>query len=97
MNNIDDLFLAVKARADAEKPKSHTAKLQKKGTEKICQKIGEEAAEVIIAALAEGKKELKSECSDLLYHLMVLWIDQGIEPQEVLKILEKRIVKQKKA
>jgi phosphoribosyl-ATP pyrophosphohydrolase len=56
----------------------------------MCQKVGEEAAEVIIDAVADKKDGAISESADLLFHLTVLWSEMGIRPEEVFQKLEKR-------
>jgi len=87
---LDDLFKTIASRKGSDPDKSYTAKLFAKGRAKIAQKTGEEAVEVVIAALAEGKSELIGESADLLYHLLVLWAECGIEPGEVYGELAKR-------
>jgi phosphoribosyl-AMP cyclohydrolase / phosphoribosyl-ATP pyrophosphohydrolase len=67
---------------------SYTVKLLQDGTGRLAQKVGEEAVEVVIAAL-EGEK-LAEESADLLYHLLVLLEECGIKPEEVAKVLDER-------
>jgi phosphoribosyl-ATP pyrophosphohydrolase/phosphoribosyl-AMP cyclohydrolase len=67
---------------------SYTAKLLQHGTGYVAQKVGEEAVEVIVAAL-EGEK-LAEESADLLYHLLVLLEERGVRPEEVAKVLDER-------
>ncbi len=67
------------------------ASLYAKGTEKIAEKVGEEAVETIIEAVKGDRQKLASESADLLFHLMVLWADQGLTPDDVLSILENRM------
>jgi phosphoribosyl-AMP cyclohydrolase / phosphoribosyl-ATP pyrophosphohydrolase len=71
---------------------SYTAELFESGTARIAQKVGEEAVEVVIAALANGasRAALAEESADLLYHLLVLWQDRGLSPEEVAEALRKR-------
>ena len=57
---------------------------------KICKKIGEEATETVIAAKNSDNDELKNEINDLLYHVMVLCANQGLEWSEVEKVLDER-------
>ena len=57
---------------------------------KICKKVGEEAAEVIIAAKNNSGAEIRYEISDLLYHMMVLMVDQGVTWEQVFTELEGR-------
>jgi phosphoribosyl-ATP pyrophosphohydrolase/phosphoribosyl-AMP cyclohydrolase len=67
---------------------SYTVKLLRDGTGRVAQKVGEEAVEVVVAAL-EGEK-LAEESADLLYHLLVLLEERGIKPEEVAKVLDER-------
>ncbi|MEH7247654.1 bifunctional phosphoribosyl-AMP cyclohydrolase/phosphoribosyl-ATP diphosphatase HisIE [Neobacillus niacini] len=69
---------------------AYTTYLFEKGVDKILKKVGEEAAEVIIAAKNRDKQELKWEAADLLYHLQVLLVEQGLPFKEVLTTLEER-------
>ncbi len=70
--------------------KSYTSYLLDAGTDKICKKIGEESAEVIIGAKNKNPKELVSESADLLYHLLVLWEDGHVTLDDVMAELAKR-------
>ena len=69
---------------------SYTTKLFEKGINKIAQKVGEEATEVIIEAMAKNNDLLKEESADLLYHLLVLFAERDVRLDEVLKVLEER-------
>jgi phosphoribosyl-ATP pyrophosphohydrolase len=69
---------------------SYTAKLFRKGRPKIAQKVGEEATEVIVAALAQSREEQIGELSDLFYHTLVLMADMDITLDDVGAELEKR-------
>lgn len=68
---------------------SYTSKLFQKGTDKVAQKVGEEAVETVIAAKNENS-ELLYEASDLLFHLLMLLVDRGIKLDELISELEKR-------
>lgn len=57
---------------------------------KIAQKFGEEAVECLIEAVAGRKDLLVGESADLLYHLVVLWVDAGVTPEEVWAELRRR-------
>lgn len=70
---------------------SYTTYLYEKGVDKILKKVGEEAAEVIIAAKNPDKSELVYEASDLMYHLMVLLSDQGVDVDQIKDELIKRM------
>jgi phosphoribosyl-ATP pyrophosphohydrolase/phosphoribosyl-AMP cyclohydrolase len=69
---------------------AYTTYLFEKGVDKILKKVGEEAAEVIIAAKNRSHEELKWEAADLLYHLQVLLVEQELPFKEVLRTLEQR-------
>lgn len=69
---------------------SYTTYLFEKGIDKILKKVGEEAAEVIIASKNEGNEELIYEASDLLYHLMVLFKVKDVKLEDIEKELMKR-------
>jgi len=76
---------------EVERPEgAYTTYLFEKGVDKILKKVGEEASEVIIAAKNRDQEELKWEAADLLYHLQVLLVEQGLPFKEVLKTLEER-------
>jgi phosphoribosyl-AMP cyclohydrolase / phosphoribosyl-ATP pyrophosphohydrolase len=76
---------------EQERPEgAYTTYLFEKGVDKILKKVGEEASEVIIAAKNRDQEELKWEAADLLYHLQVLLVEQGLPFTEVLKTLEER-------
>ena len=88
---IEELFEVIKARKNAAADDSYVASLYAKGTGKISQKVGEEAVETIIEAMKGDKQALKAESADLLFHLMVLWADQDIEPENIFEILQGRM------
>jgi phosphoribosyl-ATP pyrophosphohydrolase/phosphoribosyl-AMP cyclohydrolase len=67
---------------------SYTATLLERGTGYIAQKVGEEAVEVIVAALEDTR--LAEETADLLYHLLVLLEERGVGVEEVAKVLDER-------
>ena len=87
---LERLFATIKSRQGADSSSSYTAKLFTAGDEKICEKIEEEALEVIQAALKETDDRVVSESADLLYHLLVLWASKGIEPDQVWDELVRR-------
>jgi len=87
---IDSLFQTIKERRGADPETSYTAKLYEGGVEEIARKIGEEATEVIVAALRETPAHVVTESADLLYHLMVLWAEQNISLDDVFEELENR-------
>lgn len=87
---LDYLAGVIADRHANPDPKSYTSSLFAKGTAKIAQKVGEEAVETVIEAMRGDKEKLASESADLLYHLLVLWQDVGISPQDVYAVLEQR-------
>ena len=87
---LDELFETIKSRRGADPDTSYTAQLFDGGLEKITRKIGEESTEVIVAALRETPAHVVAESADLLYHLMVLWADQEISPDDVFDELAGR-------
>lgn len=87
---IDELFAVIKDRRVNKKEGSYTCYLFEKGVDKICKKIGEEAAEIIIAAKNKNSDEIKYESADFIYHLLVLLCECGIDPAEVFAELRKR-------
>lgn len=87
---LEKLYEILLARKNSDPASSYTASLYAKGTEKITEKILEEARETIVEALNGNADKLKEESADLLFHLMVLWADQGIAPDDVFAVLEKR-------
>ena len=60
------------------------------GAPKIAQKLGEEAVETVIAALTEERAAVTAESADLLYHLLVLWVERGVTPEDVWAELARR-------
>ena len=87
---IEKLYEVICSRRGADHRKSYTAKLFADGRAKIVRKLGEEAVEVCVAALSASRDEVVMESGDLLYHLLVLWADQGITPNQVWAELENR-------
>ena len=87
---LDQLFDLVASRKGADPETSYTAKLFSRGRPKIAQKLGEEAVETVIAAMAQGPDAVVSESADLLYHLMVLWAECGVSSDQVWAELAKR-------
>jgi len=87
---IARLFETIASRRGGDADASYTAKLFARGTGKIAQKLGEEAVETVIAAVGKDRDGTIGESADLIYHLLVLWADAGIRPEDVLAELERR-------
>ena len=93
--NHADNFLAqlesvIQDRKDNPSDKSYTTSLFQKGINKIAQKVGEEAVELVIEAKDDDKDLFLNEAADLTYHLLVLLVEKGYQWEEVLEILRKR-------
>lgn len=88
--SLNDLEKIVAERAMASPDQSWTAKLVAAGQTKAAKKLGEEATETVIAAVAQDRKELVGESADLLYHLLVVLKIADIPLQDVLDELQHR-------
>ncbi len=87
---LQKLYETILSRKGKDASTSYVASLFDKGTAKIAQKVGEEAVETCIEALQGDVEKIKAESADLLFHLMILWADQGINPKDVYAVLESR-------
>lgn len=87
---LERLYAVIDSRRGADPDSSYTAKLFARGTPKIAQKVGEEAVEAVIEAVAGNRDRLAEESADLLYHLLVLWAAAGLKPEDVWQALAKR-------
>lgn len=87
---LDRLWGVVTGRREASPETSHSARLLSRGTAKVAQKFGEEAVECLIEAVAGNRTALIAESADVLYHLIVMWVDAGVQPEEVWAELERR-------
>jgi phosphoribosyl-ATP pyrophosphohydrolase len=90
MDTLARLEATIAQRLTASPDTSYVARLHHKGLAKIAQKLGEEATETVIAALAGDRKELTGEAADLLFHLMVLLAEKGVPLADVLAELDRR-------
>lgn len=84
------LYDRVLTRKKEPQQGSYTNYLFDQGLDKILKKVGEEAAEVIIAAKNQSPAEVAGEAADLLYHLWVLLAELGLSPEQIYQVLEKR-------
>lgn len=80
---LEELYQIILDRQQNPKSGSYTNRLFTDGAQKITQKVGEEAIEVIIAAGNQGRQRVIEETADLIYHLWVLLVDQGIDLAEI--------------
>jgi phosphoribosyl-ATP pyrophosphohydrolase/phosphoribosyl-AMP cyclohydrolase len=89
-NFIFELEKIIQSRKNADPESSYTAKLFSQGINKVAQKVGEEAVEVVIEAKDNNKELFLNESADLLFHYLVLLSAKGFELNDVTKILEER-------
>ena len=89
-NRIKILYNAVVERRMHDPCSSRTAKLLSLGRNKMAQKLGEEATEVVIEAVKGDRRGVIEESADVLYHLVVLWSDLGIKPADIWAELDRR-------
>ena len=87
---LDRLYKIIASRRGGDVTKSYTAQLLKEGAAKCAKKFGEEAVEVVLAAVAKDKKALTEESADVLYHLLVVWAACGVAPKDVYAALAGR-------
>ena len=87
---FEEVFDVIKDRKVHPKEGSYTNYLFDKGIDKILKKVGEECAEIIIAAKNPDKEEIKYEISDFLYHAMVLMVEKGVTWEEITRELVRR-------
>jgi phosphoribosyl-ATP pyrophosphohydrolase len=87
---LDDLAAIIAARAEASAAKSYTKSLLDAGPARAAKKLGEEAVEVVIAAIEGDTAALTRESADLLYHLLVVLHQRGISLADVCAELEHR-------
>jgi len=89
-DTLTRLEATIAQRLTASPEESYVAKLHAKGLKKIAQKLGEEATEAVIAALAGDEAELVGEAADVIFHLMVLLAEKGVPFDKVLAELDRR-------
>ena len=89
-NVLNELYAVVADRKVNPEEGSYTCYLFEKGLDKILKKVGEECAETIIAAKNEDKKEIALETSDLIYHLLVMIAERGMDIKDVYAVLQDR-------
>jgi len=89
-DTLKNLYHVVEDRQKNPQEGSYTCYLLEKGLDKILKKVGEECSETIIAAKNGDNDELMNEINDLIYHIMVLAVDRGLEWTDVEKVLDER-------
>ena len=87
---LNELYEIIKNRKSQPKEGSYTNYLFDQGIDKILKKVGEEAAEIIIAAKNPDSDEVKYEICDFLYHMMVLMAEREVSWKDITKELAER-------
>jgi phosphoribosyl-ATP pyrophosphohydrolase len=90
MDTLTRLEATIKQRLSASPEDSYVAQLAQRGLPEIARKLGEEATEAVVAALAGDESELVEEGADLLFHLLVLLAHKGVALADVLAELDRR-------
>ncbi len=90
INILQELYQIILSRQQEMPEGSYTSYLFQEGIDKILKKVGEESAEVIIAAKNRDKNEVVYETADLIYHLLVMMVEQGVGVRDVLAELRSR-------
>jgi phosphoribosyl-ATP pyrophosphohydrolase/phosphoribosyl-AMP cyclohydrolase len=87
---IQQLEKIIQQRKQNPDDKSYTSSLFAKGINKVAQKVGEEAVEVVIEAKDDNEELFLNECADLLYHYIVLLVAKGYSLEDVVAVLKSR-------
>lgn len=93
---LEELHITILSRKKEMPEGSYVASLFRDGNDRIIQKVGEEAVEVVIAAKNESRERVISEVADLTFHTLVLLASKGIKLSEIFTELDKRRTSQKK-
>jgi len=88
--NLNDLAKIIAQRSSSSANSSYTKSLLDAGTGRIAKKFGEEAIEMVIAALQRDRENVVAEAADVMYHLLVMLQDAGVPLQDVLAELQRR-------
>jgi len=89
-NFLFELEKVIQSRKANPNENSYTSKLFQSGLNKITQKVGEEAVELIIEAKDENSELFKAEAADLLYHLLILLSAKNLELSDIIDTLKQR-------
>lgn len=89
-DSLDRLHKSVVALQKGDPQLSRTARLMRSGRAKIAKKMAEEAVEVVVDVMRGNREAAVRESADLLYHLVVLWAEAGIRPQDVWSEMDRR-------
>jgi phosphoribosyl-ATP pyrophosphohydrolase len=89
-DSLERLHKSVVALQKGDPALSRTARLMRSGRAKIAKKMAEEAVEVVVDVMRGNREAAIRESADLLYHLVVLWAEAGIRPQDVWAEMDRR-------
>jgi phosphoribosyl-ATP pyrophosphohydrolase len=87
---LDRLEATIRERRSGDPTTSYVARLTADGRAKMARKLGEEAIETLVAALADDRPATTSEAADLIFHLLVLLADMGLSFDDVVAELDRR-------
>jgi len=87
---LDRLEATIRARRSGDPSASYVARLTADGRAKMARKLGEEAIETLVAALADDRAATASEAADLVFHLLVLLADMDLSFDDVIAELDRR-------
>jgi phosphoribosyl-ATP pyrophosphohydrolase len=89
-DSLSRLYDAVIASKDRDPTSSRTAKLLRQGKAKMAKKLAEEAVEVLLDAMSGNREAVVRESADLIYNLVVLWVEAGVKPEDVWAEMDRR-------
>ncbi|MBM3528516.1 MAG: phosphoribosyl-ATP diphosphatase [Alphaproteobacteria bacterium] len=89
-DSLGRLYEHVVEARNADPQVSRTARLMRAGREKMAKKLAEEAIEVVIDAMNGEREAVVRESADLLYNLVVLWVEAGVKPEQVWSEMARR-------
>jgi len=87
---MEELRRVIKDRKESPREGSYVSNLMSKGEDKILEKVGEEAVELILASKSNDRENIIYECSDLIFHTLVLLEYKDIEQEEIYRELKRR-------
>ena len=90
---VYQLEKTINDRIDSNDPNSYTNDLYQKGINKVAQKVGEEAVELVIEAKDSNDDLFKNEAADLIYHLLILLKKKNMSFTQIEEVLKKQIVR----
>jgi len=93
MDYIRNDYETILRRREAKEEGSYTCYLFEQGLDKILKKVGEESTEMVIAAKNGNKGETVGEICDLIYHTLVMMVEEGISVEDVEAVLRQRAEK----